>query len=257
MKIPNRPKNEYDPKQAEMLLSCARTYLENQERLIYSFGGKTFLVGYDLFDREYDGRGNIDCSSFILLVLSGIPYQKSPFSCGSAKGMKAADGFLSDPDLVDFTKLPDRYISVAERIGHPELAGPKGLDLIKAEELGIDLKTLVEKIGDTGMVRWSLKIADYFLAREECFTDISFARPGDLVFYRFPSHFTEGERKYKSNMEISHVGILTEDPFTMINSSGSYKKEQNARGIQPAVSIDPVSGKRHPAFFARPVLSDF
>lgn len=256
MRIKTKPGNDYDPKQSEALLACAKTYLENRDRLIYSFGGRTFLTGFDLFDPEYKGSGNIDCSSFILLVISGIPYQKSPYAGVSVKELHAAEGFLSDPDLVDFSKLPEHYIPIAERIGHPELKGPKGLDLKKAEEAGIDLKTLVDKIEKSGLVRWSAKIADYFLKREQCFSDASDARPGDLVFYRFPDHFTEGNRKYKSNPEISHVGILTKDPSKMINSTGSYKKEKNAGGFQPAISIDPVFGKRLPAFFARPVFSE-
>ena len=245
------PKSEYDPQTAQALLECAASYLRHADRLIYSFGSRTFLAGYDLFDREYDDRGNIDCSTFVLLVLSGIPYEKSPYVTGDVKGFCADPSFLADPALVDFSKLPERYIPIAERIGHPELAGPKGLDLNKAEQIGIDLKTLVKEIHASGVVRWSAKIAQCFLDRGWCFTDASCAKPGDLVFFRFPGHFTEGERKYKSNAEISHVGIFTEDPSLMINSSGSYQKEKNAVPSRPAVSIDPVFGKRQPAFFAR------
>lgn len=250
--INNKPKNQYDAELAQALLACAKTYLENREHLIYSFGSKTFLAGYDLYDQEYGSRGNIDCSTFVLLVLSGIPYEKSPYVTGTVQGLCADSSFLSDPELVDFSALPDRYIPIAERIGHPELAGPKGLDLNKAAELGIDLESLVVKIQGSGVVRWSAKIAQYFQDRGACFTDAAFARPGDLVFFRFPGHFTEGERKYKSNPEISHVGILTEDTSFMLNSSGTYRKDQNASDDQPAISIDPVFGKRTPAFFARP-----
>jgi len=263
--INNKPENQYDAELAQALLACAKTYLENREHLIYSFGSKTFLAGYDLYDQKYDERGNIDCSTFVLLVLSGIPYEKSPYAAGSVKGFleeseKQTDAgvensmFLRDPVLVDFSKLPEQYIPIAERIGHPELAGPKGLDLNKAEEIGLDLKSLVEKIHGSGVVRWSAKIAQYFMDRDACFTDTDSAMPGDLVFFRFPGHFTEGERKFKSNTEISHVGILTEDPSLMINSSGTYKKDRNAGADQPAISIEPVSGKRTPAFFARPNL---
>ena len=45
--------------------------------------------------------------------------------------------------------------------------------------------------------------------------------------------------------------LLTEDTSLAINSSGTYKKDQNAAADQPAISIDPVFGKRNPAFFAR------
>ena len=245
------PNNKYDSEKAKKLLSCAETYLANRDRLIYSFGSKTFLAGYDLFDQKYCGRGNIDCSTFVLLVLSGIPYEKSPYVTGDVKGLHADPSFIADPELADFSKLPDRYIPIAERIGHPELAGPKGLDLNKAAELGIDLESLVIKIHGSGVVRWSAKIAQYFMDRGACFTDADSAQPGDLVFFRFPGHFTEGDRKYKSNSEISHVGILTEDTSLMLNSSGTYKKDQNAESDQPAISIDPVFGKRTPAFFAR------
>lgn len=256
MTIPKNPNNLFQEDNAKEVLAVAGTYLEHADELIYSFGSKTFLAGYDLHDQEYGGRGNIDCSTYVLLVLSGIPYEKSPYVTGDVKGLHAEPSFIADPELVDFSKLPERYIPIAERIGHPELAGPKGLDLKKAEELGIDLMTLVEKIHGSGVTRWSAKIAQYFLDRGACFTDADSAKPGDLVFFRFPGHFTEGDRKYKSNSEISHVGILTEDTSLMLNSSGTYKKDQNAAADQPAISVDPVFGKRTPAFFARPTASD-
>lgn len=67
-------------------LRCAWTYYENRSRLIYSYHGDTFLSGAPLFDADFDGRGNIDCSTFVHLVLRGIPYEKSPYATGRTNG---------------------------------------------------------------------------------------------------------------------------------------------------------------------------
>ena len=50
------PKNEHDPAGAALVLETARTYLDNADRLIYSYGSRTFLSGYELYDREYESR---------------------------------------------------------------------------------------------------------------------------------------------------------------------------------------------------------
>ena len=71
--IPSSPKNKYDPAAARQLLAVADSYRRKADRLIYSYGSKTFLSGYALYDETYDGRGNIDCSTFVLLVLAGVP----------------------------------------------------------------------------------------------------------------------------------------------------------------------------------------
>ena len=64
------------------ILRTALTYLENNDRLIYSYRGNTFLQGGELYDRDHDGRGRIDCSTLVHLALQGIPYDLSPYATG-------------------------------------------------------------------------------------------------------------------------------------------------------------------------------
>ena len=70
---------------AEQLLATAWTYFDHKDSLIYSWHGEVFLNGYPLFDEEHDGRGNIDCSSFVHLVLQGIAYEQSPYATGNTE----------------------------------------------------------------------------------------------------------------------------------------------------------------------------
>ena len=67
------------------VLAAARSYYDNTDRLIYSYAGKTFLSGAPLFGGRYGGRGNIDCSTYMHLVLQGIPYEESPYASGEAE----------------------------------------------------------------------------------------------------------------------------------------------------------------------------
>ncbi len=64
------------------ILRVAETYLEHADELIYSYAGRTFFSGYALYDIDYDNRGNIDCSTYMHLVMQGIPYDKSPYRTG-------------------------------------------------------------------------------------------------------------------------------------------------------------------------------
>lgn len=222
------------------ILECAESYLMNADRLIYSYGSRTFLSGYDLYDPEHGMRGNIDCSTFAILVLSGIPYEESPYAKGTVKGIHPGAAEWAEHELADFSDLPDHYTGIAERIGRPYLEGPKGLDLKKAEEFGISIQLLGEEIRACGVIRRSVFLAEHYKEKGMCYTDPDDRRPGDLVFFASDGFFREGENVYSVKPEIVHVGILNEDPEWMIHSSGKG----------PAVSQVPVFGKREPAFFA-------
>lgn len=254
--IPGRPENAYDPATADRLLSVADSYLKNADRLIYSYGSKTFLAGYDLFDPEYGGRGNIDCSTFVIMVLADIPYEDSPYASGRIKDLSADKAFLSTDEfrkLADFSALPAHYTGIAERIGRPYLAGPKGLDLKKAAALGITVETLGQEIRASGIGRRSVVIARHFLEKGECFSDPAYLKPADLVFYENPGFFTEGGETFRGKAEITHVGIVSADTELMFHSSGHLGKAQAEQEGLPAIALAPVFGARKPAFFARPL----
>ncbi len=182
--------------------------------------------------------------------MAGIPYEKSPYARGTAEGLSAAPVPWAERELANLSRLPRSYVGIAERIGRPYLAGPKGLDLAKAEALGISVETLGKEIRASGAVRRSVQIARFYLERGRCFSDPAFLSPGDLAFYLSSGFFSEGERKYPAAADVAHVGLVSEDPARMIHSSGS---RGGPAGAGPAgVALSPVFGRRTPAFFARP-----
>ncbi|MBQ4148373.1 MAG: hypothetical protein II594_01425 [Clostridium sp.] len=67
------------------VLMTAESYLKNTDRLIYSYAGKTYLSGAPILDRDFQDRGNIDCSTYVHLVLQGVPYEESPYVTGNAE----------------------------------------------------------------------------------------------------------------------------------------------------------------------------
>ncbi len=80
----NHPLPEVNEAAVREVLEVAETYYANRDRLIYAFKGMTFLAGFPLHDPAYDNRGNIDCSTYMQLVLQGIPYEQSPYVTGES-----------------------------------------------------------------------------------------------------------------------------------------------------------------------------
>lgn len=250
-KISEQPVNSHDSETVIQILRVAESYLYNADRLIYSYGSKTFLSGYDLFDPEYDGKGNIDCSTFMLLVLAGIPFEDSPYNAGTAKDLKLRP--FIDMQFTCFSQIPDKYLSIAERIGIPEIAGPKGLDLEKAAAMGLSNEQLMSKIKGTGITRRTVELAKHFYEKDELFSNPDSIMPGDIVFYQADNFFLNPEQKKENPLEVTHVGIVSMDTEQMINSSGYFSKERAKEKGLSAVSLSPVFGKRTPVFFSRPV----
>ena len=254
--IHEAPVIPYRPEIISEIMKCAESYLSNANRLIYSGGGRTFLSGYDIYDKEYENRGNIDCSTFLLLVLAGIPYERSPFATGDTSGLVKAAAPWADPKLSDFSDLPENYRGIAEVIGRPDLVGDEGVDLEKARESGIDWAAVHEEMARSGKIRRAHQMGRYYRDRDACFTDESYVMPGDLAFYRATPKWEEGYRFFEIFMEIAHVGIVSDDRELMYNSSGFISKERNRRENRPAVSLDPVKGARMPLFYARPFFKE-
>ena len=73
------------------VLKTAWTYYDHNDALIYSWHGEVFLNGHPLYDAEHGGRGNIDCSTLVHLVLQGIPYDKSPYATGDTEDLFRSD----------------------------------------------------------------------------------------------------------------------------------------------------------------------
>lgn len=248
--INSKPLNTFCPEPVDRLLAIADSYLRHADQLIYSFGSKTFLSGYNLYDAEHDNHGNIDCSTFVLLVLAGVAYEQSPYGSGNVNEIPL-NPFL-DMDFSCFKNIPEKYMNIAERIGRPYLSCPKGLDIEKAEKMGISMEQLISEIREHAMPRRSVQLAKHFYERGECFSDPTQLKPGDLVFYQSKTFFRDGNINPENVTEVTHVGIVCQDTSLMINSSGYLDKERAAAESLPAVSVQPVIGKREPVYFARP-----
>lgn len=253
--VSEKPCTDYNPEAAAALLAVAETYLAHADRLIYSYGSKTFLSGYPLYDKEYGGRGNIDCSTFVLLVLAGIPYEESPYVSGTVKDLQVKDHFWTQKELADFSHIPEKYLGIAERIGRPYLAGSKGLDLEKAAAMGISLETIGREVMQSGMERRSVSIASFYMKRGACFSDASLIRPGDLAFFRSEEFYRFRDTSFEEPVEVSHVGIVSRDTACMIHCSGYLDKKKALEAGVPAISRTPLYGRRIPVFFARPIYT--
>lgn len=182
------------------ILRTALTYRENNDRLIYSYRGNTFLQGGELYDDEHDGRGRIDCSTLVHLALQGISYDLSPYVTGKT------DEFFSGTCRWQ----PGREIPLGEVFAE---RGDRATDIRRAYGLARYCR-------ETGME----------LAEDEPL------QPGDLVFFRASESVVEEYYKYGAYLGISHVGIVTEDPERMINATGSSDHERNAAGFPVKLS---------------------
>ena len=113
-------------------------------KFLYS-GGATFLDGAPL--NNASGQGLIDCSTYIHLVMRGIPYQNSPYVNTNANAT------YNVSDLVTNTAYTwaDDHIRSSSTFG--------------------------------GMVRYAADLAAYYWAAGRAFTDASLRKPGDLIFH--------------------------------------------------------------------------
>ena len=113
-------------------------------KFVYS-GGATFLDGAPLNNSA--GQGLIDCSTYIHLVMRGIPYQKSPYVNTSANATYNASNLSTNTTYT----WADDHIRSSQTLG--------------------------------GMVRYAADLAAYYWAAGRAFTDASLRKPGDLIFH--------------------------------------------------------------------------
>ena len=172
---------------ALLAVETARSYWlarrEGRREFLYS-GGRTFLnqdrLGYV---NDEQGRALIDCSTYIHLVLRGIPYESSPYARVRGELGTFFAGKLA----------ADRSAVWAD----------KGLAWHKWSR---------KREPGRGLVRYAADIAEYYWEQGRCFTDMSWLKPGDLTFHR--AH-TNG--RFRS---VTHVGIVTDDePLSILNAT--------------------------------------
>lgn len=113
-------------------------------KFVYS-GGSTFLDGALLNNAA--GQGLIDCSTYIHLVMRGIPYQKSPYVNTNANATYNASSLTTNNAYT----WADDHIRSSNTLG--------------------------------GMVRYAADLAAYYWAAGRAFTDASQRKPGDLIFH--------------------------------------------------------------------------
>lgn len=152
------------------ILQCAFSYYQNTDKLIYSGGRRTFLSGWPVHDKERNMRGNIDCSTYILLVCSGIPYEESPYA--------------RQQDRNFYRNMEDLKASDADAVRRGTIK--------------------------SGTIRSASDIVRYYYQRGCCFTDPSCAQAGDLVFFRAKPLKVPYQKHFGGFLSISHVGILAD-----------------------------------------------
>ena len=209
------------------LLRTAITYLNNNDKLIYSYRGNTFLQGGELYDPQHGGRGRIDCSTLVHLALLGIEYDESPYVQGEAGRFFDTVCPWYDASSMDDCKGEQAGITSTLKIGQVfEMLPDRANDIRRAYGLAKFCR-------ETG-----LEISSY----ED-------RQPGDLVFFEAPSSVYDEYIKYGAYMAISHVGIIAEDTDMMINATGRSSQEYNA--LHDPVKMMSISEKGIPVITAR------
>ena len=205
------------------IIETAKTYYDDRDRLIYTYRGKVFMRGSELYDAENDDRGRIDCSSLVHLALLGVTYDESPYVTGDV------EGFFLKP----CPWYPGSAFNGVKSIGEVfEAHSERGRDIRRA----------------SGLARYCREHG-LELAPDASGSYESVLEPGDLVFFEAaPSRLGE-YIYYKIWMAIAHVGIVAEDTRYMINATGSSKHELNAKS--EAVRYTRIADKGSPVLAAR------
>lgn len=135
-----------EPKAMEAVY-VARTYwLARAAGRSFTYqGGSTFLDGAALNDSS--GAGQIDCSTFIHLVMRGITYDKSPYTNTTANATYNASSLATNTSYT----WADDHIRSSSTLG--------------------------------GMARYAADLAAYYWTAGRAFTDASQRKPGDLIFH--------------------------------------------------------------------------
>lgn len=155
-----------EPK-AQEAVYVARTYWTARARgraFTYTTSGKTFLNGNNLNDSS--GAGVIDCSTYIHLVMRGIPYDKSPYATNTSASATYDPSNLVT-NIAEYTWADDN-IRDSVTIG--------------------------------GQVRFAADLAAYYWFQGRCFTDPNLRKPGDLIF-----HSTKDNERFMSITHVSIV----------------------------------------------------
>ncbi len=246
--VPAAPEREPSPLAMDAL-AVAKTYLAHAQQLVYSHGAKTFLWGYELFDPK-SGCGLIDCTTFLLLALTGIPYEDSPYSTGTVESISSRLPLWAETELMDFTRLPLYFVSIKNSRQTPFTTRRRRRKPKKGNVSGSTKETLSENASVGIIVRYPAHIARYCLEKGVCFSDPSFRKAGDLAFFQSPDVVILGKQRFSTGSVVIRAGLVSEDPAWMITCFG--KNHGQAGEDVPAVSLSPVFGPRAPDFFARP-----
>lgn len=139
--------NYCEPK-AQQAVDVARTYwvARARGRQFNYQGGATFLDGKTV--NGSTGKGKIDCSTYIHLVLRGIDYANSPYANTTANYAFDANNLVTN--TAEYT-WADNGLAYSQSIG--------------------------------GRVRYAADLAAYYWMQGRCFTDASKLKPGDLTFH--------------------------------------------------------------------------
>ena len=198
----------------KQILDAAWTYYDARDSLIYAWHGETFLSGYPLFDPSFEGRGNIDCSTFIHLIIQRISYDEIPYATGNTEDFYTAGCPWANGNIT-------RGIRAGEKIR-------KAWGLAKYYT-------------ESGLIAAGPSTQN----AAESYEDI---RPGDIIFFQAPESSRDKYLAKGAYLGISHVGIASEEAGKMLHVTGTSTKSIE----KPAVRLSPIHSRRRPIVIARP-----
>lgn len=211
---------------AMQAVGIAKTYFDNRatvndQTITYRFiyGQTTFLSASSNLVNDTYGKGIIDCSTYMHLVLRGISYQNSPYSDTTASHCF---------DREDLTTYTNFYTWAEDNLAS-----------------SFTLSNSVFLYTDGKLARSAADLAKYYLSAGRAFPyndrTKNRIRPGDLIFFQKPS-----DNDY-SFMQIHHVGMFSYDTTKYFNVTNT----ESVVELSDFVTENPPNN-RIIAFIARP-----
>lgn len=183
----------------------------------FAYGTNFFYNNSDLINDD-QGRGKMECDTFVGIVLRGVPYASSPYADTTPGKTYSYDTFMA----ATAAGVPSWATAFRAKLG------------LTSRMLGRDARFA----GDLAQMLWMID--------GTIFSDEAYARPGDVAFWRDPQRDTK-DMWFDA---ITHVAILgeREDGYlTIYEVTGA--SDSGGRVLQ---HVSLKNRARQPAYFARP-----
>ena len=218
----------YCRSRAMQMLRVAKSYRDARwldpagENKRFTYSQTTFLSDPDNPVNDENGKGKIDCSTYMHLVLRGINYANSPYAHKEGDAYPASYKITAPVETSTAYAWADDSLRCSNTLTNTALTAKPGK-----------------------LVRTAAEFAKYYAAAGRIFpyTDDTkdYVRPGDLIFFRNRGNETD------RFSHIHHIGMVTD-------SAGKYLNVTSDENHNVVVVSDIESSRsdREIAFIARP-----